>query len=98
MSRNSRVRVARMSSIQCTIQINEISIDCRDKSKHAALRRTMRPVSNMSTLDEISPTIEVFLQRLITGIEKEAKERQGLVDVKNWLYNFTFAVCALSSI
>jgi len=52
----------------------------------------------MSTLDEISPTIEVFLQRLITGIEKEAKEREGLVDMKNWLYNFTFAVCALSSI
>jgi len=58
----------------------------------------MRPVSNMSNLDEISSTIEIFLQRLIVGMEKEAREKEGLVDVKNWLYNFTFAVCHLSSI
>jgi hypothetical protein len=52
----------------------------------------MGPVANTHIIDEISATIELFLQRLVAGIEEDARQNHGLVELKTWLYNFTFAV------
>lgn len=92
MSRNSLAIAAQMCSIQRRNPTIQAFNDRRDKGKHGYLRRVMRPVSNMNTLDDISATIEIFLQRLVAGMEKEARENEGLLGLKNWLYNFTFAV------
>jgi hypothetical protein len=70
-------------------------VDGRDKVQHGYLRRVMRPVANTNIIDEISPTIELFLQRLVAGMEEDARQNQGLVELKTWLYNFTFAVLPL---
>jgi hypothetical protein len=67
-------------------------VDGRDKVQHGHLRRVMKPVANTNIIDETSPTIELFLQRLVSGMEEDARQNQGLVELKTWLYNFTFAV------
>ena len=53
----------------------------------------MRPIFKTETLDKMSPLIESFVKRLVEGIQVEADENGSVVDVKNWFYNFTFAVC-----
>lgn len=52
----------------------------------------MQPSFNRSTLDLLSPTVEEFVKRVVRGLEKEANENGGIVEVSNWIYNFTFAV------
>lgn len=74
----------------CTSPYN--ATDRRDKERHGFLRRVMRPAFNTATLDQISPTVECFVKKLVRGIEEEAMENHGVADVKNWVYNFTFAV------
>lgn len=52
----------------------------------------MQPSFKPSALDLLSPTIEEFVKRVIRGLETEADENSGIVEVSNWIYNFTFAV------
>jgi cytochrome P450 len=52
----------------------------------------MQPSFNRSTVDSLSPTIEEFVKRVVRGLEKEANENGGIVEVTNWIYNFAFAV------
>jgi hypothetical protein len=72
-------------------------VDGSDKVLHGYLRRVMRPVANTNIIDSISPTLELFLQRLVAGIEEDARQNLGLVELKIWLYNFTFAVLPISA-
>jgi cytochrome P450 len=69
--------------------------DIRDKERHTYLRRLMKPVFATGTLDQISPTVESFVRKLINGISEEASKNDGVADVKNWFCNFTFAVCCV---
>ena len=36
--------------------------------------------------------MEEFVKQVIRGLEKEADENAGIVEVTNWIYNFTFSV------
>jgi hypothetical protein len=52
----------------------------------------MQPSFNTSALDLLSPTIEEFVKRVVCGLEKEANENAGIVEVSAWIYNYTFTV------
>jgi hypothetical protein len=52
----------------------------------------LQPSFNTSKLDLLSPTVEEFVKRVVHGLEKEAQENDGIVEVSNWIYNFTFSV------
>jgi hypothetical protein len=36
--------------------------------------------------------VEEFVKRVVRGLEKEAHENAGIVEVSNWIYNYTFSV------
>ena len=52
----------------------------------------MQPSFNTSTLDLLSPTVLTLVKRVVLGLEKEANENGGIVEVTTWIYNFSFAV------
>lgn len=56
------------------------------------LRRIMGQVFRTHMLDQTSPTIEVFVQRLMHGIGEDARENNGVAEVKTWFFNFTYTV------
>lgn len=80
-----------MFSIQRTLFIGS-QAHSRDKSRHDFLRRNLQQSFSTSSLDLLSPNVAEFVKRVIRGLEKEAAENDGAVEVSNWIYNFTFSV------
>jgi hypothetical protein len=52
----------------------------------------MGPGFSTVRLDQISPTVESYLKKLVERIQEEADENNGIVDIKAWFFNFTFTV------
>ena len=66
--------------------------DSRDKTRHAFLRRVMNPCFSPAALRELEPTMNIYYQQFLEGLQERANKNGGDVEMTEWFHNLSFDV------
>ena len=64
-----------------------------DKKRHGFLRRIANPLFSQGFLRELEPAMKRYYRLFVDGIEEDARENGGVVDIKMWIDRLLFDVC-----
>jgi hypothetical protein len=64
----------------------------RDKTRHAALRRTIGLTLSGSAMNQFEPVLKRYQKRFLKRVEEVAEENKGIVDMNDWFNRFSFDV------
>ena len=67
-------------------------INCRDKPRHAFLRRLIAPSFGPASLKQLESTMNRYYEEFIRGVGKRAEENDGIVELNEWFHNLSFDV------
>lgn len=57
----------------------------RNKKRHGFLRRIANPFFSQTFLRELEPTIQRYYKLFVEGIEADAKQNNGVVNLTKWI-------------
>jgi hypothetical protein len=75
--------------------LSRIYTDSSNRVRHSFLRRVINPSFSTASLKSMEPTMNLFYDQFIDGINQDASANNGIVEMNKWFHNLSFDVLPL---